>query len=100
MSCTAGTLYAHALYTYNDQPDAYGNITHTYSIGHSGERHDTWVEYATPIGGSIYDKPKHTYSTGTGSTGTVAEKWFLYDGLGYGQVGALRNRIERDQGFA
>jgi len=89
-TCDTTVANALVLYSYNDQPDAYGNILHTYSIGRAGERQDTYVEYATPQGGSgyfVYDKPKHTYSTGTGTSGTVAEKWFLYDGLAYGQVG-------------
>jgi RHS repeat-associated protein len=77
----------HVLKEFNDPPDAYGNVTHTYSSdGSGGDRTDTYVDYAQASGTEVHDKPEHTKSqVGTGGT-PFAEKWFYYDGGTYGQV--------------
>jgi YD repeat-containing protein len=77
--------------TYNDQPDAYGNVRHTYRTDIAGTtRVDTYTEYVTtPSGTHVYDKPWRVYSTYTRpGQGTVEfeRKWFFYDGLASQQL--------------
>ena len=79
-----GNAWSYAV-TVNAQPDAFGNLGHSYRWGTTPEYLDTYTDYAAPTGASrVHDKPSHTYSTYLPQLGQSPqrfdEKWFYYDG--------------------
>ena len=80
-----GLNWLSATQTFNDRPDAFGNILHTCRVGTpSSTRLDSYAEYAAPSGSTrVHDKPSHSYSQYAGpdiSLETFDEKKFYYDG--------------------